>query len=111
MSTDARVDKETLDEFMPKKDESKDNSHQKENWDYSLSLEREQIRARLGKGLTPDEQETTIDLLWKHKTCFATNDLELGQCPWVKHNIDTGNALSFSQMPYKSAFKERERAD
>ena len=86
---------------------SKDKSQEKETWDYSLSLDRNKFRARLGKGLTLDEQEDTIGSLWKHRPCIPTNDMELGQSPWIRHTINMGDAQPINQMLCKSAFKER----
>ncbi len=77
-------------------------------WNYSEQVTRDALRARLGKGLTLEEQEAALDVLTKHSDCFATNDMDLGQCPWIQHRIDTGDAAPISQIPYKSAFKERE---
>jgi len=72
------------------------------------SVTKEELRSRLGKELTPDEQEAALEVLYKHSKCFAASDIELGRCPWVEHEIDTGDAQPIAQPPYKSAWKERE---
>jgi len=83
-----------------------------ETEDYGMeekaSIGKEDLRTRLGKGLTEDEQEMALEVLGKHSACFAINELELGRCPLVQHKINTGDAAPISQPPYKSAWKERE---
>ena len=64
--------------------------------------------ARVGRGISENDRARVTKVLMDFSTCFARHGQELGRCNQAVHKIATGNATPIHQLPYKSAWKERE---
>ena len=51
------------------------------------------------------------ELLYDHKETFAASSTDLGFCPILKHDIDTGDSRPIKQSPRKPPFAAREAED
>jgi len=61
--------------------------------------------------LNPETQEGYKQLLSDHRDTFATSSLDLGFCPLVQHDIDTGDARPIRQSPRIPLMSAREAED
>ena len=58
--------------------------------------------------------ETTVglkQLLFDHRETFATSSADLGFCPLVQHDIDTGDARPIKQSPRRPPISARDAED
>ena len=51
------------------------------------------------------------ELLWQHQDTFAKNSTDLGFCPVLKHDIDTGDSSPIKQSPRRPPLAAREAED
>ncbi|KAI9549855.1 pol polyprotein [Daphnia sinensis] len=79
----------------------------------SLTLEEDTIdfENAINKELPEEDRQAIKDLLFKHRSCFAANDHDLGSSNLVQHGIDIGNHQPVHQAPYPSAWKQREHIE
>ena len=59
-------------------------------------------------------QDTVQDLkllLYDHRDTFASSSSDLGYCPLVEHDIDTGDARPIKQSPRRPPISAREAED
>ena len=61
--------------------------------------------------LNPETQEGLKQLLSDHRDTFATSSLDLGFCPLVQHDIDTGDVRPIRQSPRIPPMSAREAED
>ena len=69
---------------------------------------RDKLNARINQNLEIEERRKLCNLLYRHRDCFAENKRDLGHCEILQHQIITNDAKPIHQLPYPSAFKQRE---
>ena len=53
----------------------------------------------------------TVEGLYDHRETFASSSSDLGFCPLVEHDIDTGDARPIKQSPRRPPLAAREAED
>jgi len=64
-----------------------------------------------GLDLPHNTVEGLKELLYDHRETFASSSLDLGFCPLVEHDIDTGDARPIKQSPRRPSLAAREAED
>jgi len=64
-----------------------------------------------GLDLPHDTVEGLKELLYDHRETFASSSSDLGFCPLVEHDIDTGDARPIKQSPRRPPLAAREAED
>ena len=64
-----------------------------------------------GLDLPDDTVKGLKALLYDHRETFASSSSDLGFCPLVEHDIDTGDARPIKQSPRRPLLAAREAED
>ena len=64
---------------------------------------------RISASMPEEESKQLLDLLQQYQDTFARDSLELGNCPFTSHVIDTKDAKPIKQRAYPSGWQEQEK--
>ena len=61
--------------------------------------------------MTSDVEKELHDLLYDHRHTFAASSTDIGFCPIIQHDIDTGDSRPIKQSPRRPPFAARDAED